>query len=210
MSFFGDLWDSFTGESQRRDIGKGRTQATAQLTGGRDAAVADDSAAEGYFAPFASGGAQYYKTGADLMGLNGPEAREAAQGVYLSDPIYQAMGDRALKGISRGVASSGQTGAGIQAGTNALYANYKDYLDRLTQGSQLGLAGASGAAGARMQAGATRFATGQQLAGVDMSAANAEAASRSTTLNNLLAIAGLGVQAYTGAKYPSSSLKAGV
>jgi len=194
LGFLGD----FTGSSARRDLSRGRDVSRRELTTGRDYALGDFAAAEGYFQPFArTGGASFDRWGA-LMGLGGPDARRTAQADLENDPIYRAMGDRAVRGISRNVAASGLTGAGYRAGSEALLTNYNSYLDRLLAGGGQGLQAAAGASGVRTRAGDTRFATGQQLAGLEQSYANAMAASRSTTMNNLLGIAGIGTQLYTG------------
>jgi hypothetical protein len=108
------------------------------------------------------------------------------------------MANRAVRGVSRNVAASGLTGAGYRAATEAGVSNYTGYLDRLFAGGNQGMQAAAGAAGVRGRAGDARFATGQQLAGLEQSFANAMAANRSTAINNLIGVAGVGAQLYTG------------
>ncbi len=187
--------DDFTGKSARRDLARGRQAYRAELTAGQEAATGEYGVAEGYFDPYSGTGTRANEAWADAMGLNGPEAQARANAAYTANPIYTAMGDRALRGIARGVAASGQTGAGIQAGTNALVGNYTDYLNRLFAGGGMGMQAAAARAGLRQRAGDVRFTTGQQLASGEQSYANARAASRSTTLNNILGVAGTAAKA---------------
>lgn len=196
------LLDDFFGGSARKDLRKGREAFRTELMAGRDAAMADFGEAERYFDPYIESGTRSNAAWADLMGLNGEEARAAAQGRYTSDPLFTAMGDRALRGISRGVAATGQTGQGTQAGTNALVSNYNSYLDKLVAGANTGLTAAAGASGVKTHAGDTEFATGQQLAGGEQSFSNAMAQSRSIGINNLLGVAGIATRLFTGASLP--------
>lgn len=195
--------DDFFGGSARKDLKRGREAFRTELTAGRDRAMGEFDRAESYFDPYMESGARSNAAWADLMGLNGEEARARAQQIYTSDPLFTAMGDRALRGISRGVAATGQTGAGIQAGTNALVSNYNSYLDKLVAGSGTGLTAAAGASGVRAHAGDTEFATGQQLAGGEQSYATAMAQSRNIGINNLLGLGGLLVRGFTGSSLPS-------
>jgi hypothetical protein len=191
--------DDFTGASARRDLQRGRQAYRRDLTTGRDLAMGTYGQAADEFSSYTQAGARSNTQWADLMGLNGADARAAAQGVYQSDPMFAAMGDRALRGIARGVAVSGQTGAGIQAGTNALIGNYQSYLDRLFAGSGQGMQAAAGRSGALTRAGDAQFLTGQQLASGEQSFASSMAASRSTTINNLLGVGSVAASFVPGA-----------
>jgi len=192
----------FMGTTQARDIDRGRVRSRSELLSGRDLAMGQYDQAEGYFRPYAATGGAANQTWADLMGLSGADARTRAQAMYTSDPIFTEMGNRALRGVSRTVAATGQTGAGVEAGSRLLHGGYTAHLDRLLAGSGEGLKATGAMAGVRQHRGDTEFGTGQQLAGIETNAANARAAARSTGINNLLGLGSLAVGAYTGMRFP--------
>jgi hypothetical protein len=80
------LFSNFFGGDSRRDIREGLQRSNRYLTDGRDAAQgAYDQAYEtsqGYLDPYIESGQRGQGAYDDLMGLNGPEARAAAQEKY--------------------------------------------------------------------------------------------------------------------------------
>lgn len=94
----------------------------------------------------------------------------------------------------------GNSGAATQSLTNSLLANWGAYQDRLKGLSETGQQAATAQAGLYAGKGDTAFGAAQQRAGIDTSAANATAASRSTGINNLLSIGKIAVGGYSAFK----------
>lgn len=206
MGFFDDLWGGFTGSKARNDIQQGQAAATSQLDQGLNEGVADYARAGTRFEPFQTytqAGTASAKRYADSLGVNGVDAQRTVQSEYMADPIQNALMDRIQRANTRAAVAGGMnnSGAATQSLTNALLQNWNNYQTSLNTGAQLGqlgLQGASGQASMDQATGDARISTANQKAGITTSAANATAATRAAPLNNLLNIASLGVQAYTG------------
>lgn len=144
------------GQSQANAaIGQGITTATNQLS------------------PWATTGAPANADQADLMGLNGQPAADAAMAKFQQSPGYGYQVQQGLRAVDAGAASQGilRSGATIKAeetlGSNLANQDFSNYWNRLQQLSGNGLTAAGGIAGA-----ATGGAT--QIANTDASAAQAQ------------------------------------
>ena len=204
----------FLGDSARDDIAAGAKSANANLDAGLNAgtqsyADAGRSAASRLdaFKTYADAGTASAKRYADATGVNGVDAQRAVQQEYMNDPLQNMLMDRITRANTRAFTATGMnnSGAATTSLTNNLLDNWRNYQTSLKTGAdlgQMGLTAASGQAGidqATGQAiGDAQISTANQKAGIDTSQANATAGTRSTGINNLLNIASLGVQAYTG------------
>lgn len=201
------LLDDFTGASARRDLRSGRTAQLNALAAGEAGAAGQlaegYSTARGYLDPYITSGRGYQSMYDDLMGINGPEARERAQALVSSDPMWQGrLGmdqNAALRNLNaRGLSGSG---AAALAGQRVLMERYGDVLGRYQQGGQMGMAAAGAGADLASRYGSERagltFGAAQQRAGVEGSFSNAMAAGRGTFMNNLMGIASLAVAGFT-------------
>lgn len=203
MSF----WDDFTGASARKDLRRGREAQRNELMSGYNEAfpmlTEGYDTARGYIDPYVQTGARYQSMYDDLMGLNGPEARAAAQATITSDPIWSGQFANASNAASRLLNSRGLGGSGAMAlaGQRVLQENYQPVLNRYQQGGTQGLAAAGTAAGITQGKGEStanlRYGNAQQLAGVEGNFANSMASSRSTLTNNLLGLGGLLIGGFT-------------
>jgi hypothetical protein len=205
MGFLGDLWDSFTGEAQRRDIARGQKQSNALLDEGYGTAggrldTAYDTA-RSYVDPYVASGARYQSMYDDLMGLNGPEARARAQGIITSDPLWTGQLAASSQAAQRALNARGLGGSGTAAlaGARVLNENYQPVLNRYAAGGAQGQQAAQVGAGLATNYGSERanldYGVAQQKAGVAQQGANALAQSRGILGNNLL---GLGSTLITG------------
>lgn len=188
MSF----WDDFTGASARKDIQKGKAQATGQINAGETAALGSFGTATGRLDPYATGGRSGFDAYLASLGLSGADAQKGIESTYFNDPIQNALMDRITRANTRrftGV-GMGNSGAATQSLTNALLANWGAYQDRLKGVGDTGFGAATTQGGYDTHAGDTQFAAGQHRAGIDIGTANAIAQSRSTGINNLLNVAG--------------------
>lgn len=200
MGFLGGLIDSFTGKGAEKQLQNQR----GAITSGRDTANSEytrgETGAQGYLQPYRDQGGNAFKTYGDTLGINGADARDAAQKTYLSDPVLQRQLD--LQQKQRGQVANARGGWG--SGADALAASrvnlqgYGDWQNRLGQMGQQGQAAAG--QGANI---AEWGASGR--AGSDMGAANSlaqsygESAKNSNTLaQNMIGLGGLAVSAYTG------------
>jgi hypothetical protein len=146
-----------SGQSQANQaIQQGITTATNQLS------------------PWTTTGVPANADQADLLGLNGQPAADAAMAKFQASPGYAYQVQQGLRGVDAGAASQGilRSGATIKAeetlGSNLANQDFGNYWNRLQQLSGSGLTAASGIANA---------ATGgaQQIASTDTSAAAANA-----------------------------------
>jgi hypothetical protein len=199
-------WDDFTGASARRDIRRGQQTALGDIDTGEAGGLDEFGRASGRLDPYASGGLDAHNAYLASLGLRGEAERARVQGLYFDDPVQNALMERITRANTRrftGV-GMGNSGAATQSLTNALLANYGGYQDRLRGLGEGGMGAATTQAGIGTQAGLTRFAAGQQRAGVNIGATNAVAQSRSTGINNLLNIAGTAARFFApGIKPPA-------
>lgn len=192
MSF----WSDFTGSSARKDIRAGQEAANKELTTGETTARSDYDAGIARLDPYAEGGQDAYNAYLASLGLRGPDELKTVQDQYLNDPIQNAIADRITKQFSRKRAYSGEAGAVTGGLTNALLANWTKRQDQLKGAGDTGVQVAGAQSGMETGKGDLSFGAAQQRAGVDIGAANAIAASRSTAINNIGQLAGIGLKAY--------------
>jgi hypothetical protein len=183
-------------QAQLNALMSGYTTAGGQL----DQGYAD---AQARLAPFLAQGGQFSGVYADLMGINGPEARARAQQTITSDPLWAGQLGNEQMAAQRALNARGLGGSGMAAlaGQRVLTERYGDVLNRFQQGAQQGaqVAGASADLSARYgseRAGLT-YGHAQQQAGVHGNAANALATVRGAQANNMMGLASLGVSGMT-------------
>lgn len=201
MGFFSD----FTGSSARSDLKKANKQATADLTSGYNASQGYYDQAASSYDPYVSTGTQANQAYADLLGLNGTDARDTAQGVITSDPLWSGkLGEdtnAVLKNLNaRGM---GASGAAALAGQRVLAQDYGSVLDRYMNLGNQGLTATGQKAGVLTGQGDNAYGFGATKANQDLGYGNAVAQTRNTGINNVLAVLGTGAKAigaYNGVK----------
>jgi hypothetical protein len=177
------------------------------LTDGRDAAQGayDQSyeTSQDYIDPYIESGQRGQGAYDDLMGLNGPEARAAAQEKYYSsNPAMMGQLGQQQNAMMRAMNARGSSysGAGALAAERVSQQNYGQFMDRFNNRAQQGFGAAQAGAGNANQYGNNtaqlQYGYGQQRAGNEISASNAISQTRNTGMNNMLGIAGLGLQGY--------------
>jgi hypothetical protein len=123
--------------------------------------------------PWATTGQPANADQADLLGLNGQPAADAAMAKFQQSPGYAYQVQQGLRGVDAGAASQGilRSGATIKAeetlGSNLANQDFGNYWNRLQQLSSGGLSAATGIANASVGA-------GTQIANTDASAAQAQ------------------------------------
>jgi hypothetical protein len=155
------------GIMQKNAIDKGASQA-------RDALNQGITTATNQLSPWATSGQPANADQADLLGLNGQPAADAAMAKFQQSPGYAYQVQQGLRGVDAGAASHGmlRSGATLKAeqtlGSNLANQDFGNYWNRLQQLSGSGLDAAKGIASA---------ATGgaQQIAGVDTGQASMDA-----------------------------------
>ena len=196
MSF----WGSFTGSSQRKDLRRAQAQATQHLDQGYSDARSDYTGAIESYQPYVESGTKSQSFYDDLLGLNGSEARAAAQGTLTSDPLFQGQLAQSSNAMLRHLNARGSSvgGKAALAGQRVLQQTYGDWLDRYQGGGAQGLNATNAMAGYRADRGDLAWGHGTTIAGNAISHGNAMAQSRGILSNNLLKIAEIGVNAMTG------------
>lgn len=193
MSFFGNL----TGGQSRGDIRKGYKQANQLLDQGFGQSQDYYNQASGLFDPYMQQGGQAASMYADMLGLNGADARTAAQGVLTSDPLFQGQLAADSNAMLRNLNARGQGAGGLSAlaGQRVLQQNYGNWLDRYNQAGQQGFQ-AAGAKGNILAAqGDNAYGFSATKANNAMGQANAIAATRNVGINNLMGAVGMGLNA---------------
>lgn len=194
MGFFSNL----TGGKSRSDI----RQSTAQANSLIDQGYADS---QGYYDTAAGLYDQYTQQGgkaagmyADLLGINGADARSAAQGVLTSDPLFQGGLAADSNAMLRHLNARGQSGGGLAniAAQRVLQQNYGSWLDRYNQAGQQGFQATNALAGVRAAQGDNAYGAAATKAGLAIGQGNALASTRNTGINNLMGAIGTGLKAY--------------
>ncbi len=210
MSFWSDLGSSFTGSGAKKELNKG----IAAVNQGRDQAVGAfqqyGEQARGELDRYRDEGGKAFTLHNDSAGVNGADARGAAQGLYLSDDILAKTRADAIK-------RSGQmanAGGGYNSGAAALAASrvnqqaYGDWQNRLAGIGQQGQQAATTMSGIDQNTGAGVAGSyqtgGQQAAGLY----GQKALAANTLGQNLIGLGSLAVSAYTG--MPTKSPNSGV
>lgn len=197
--FGGDAKKYITGSTKKANalLEEGKAAATPLIQGGYDQAIAG-------MQPYMEGGAAGQTMYDDLLGLNGPEARAAAQELLMSDPAFQGQLGQSQNALLRGMNARGMSGsgAGALAAERVFQQQYGDVLGRYANRGAQGMqaAGATGqfAVGRGQDLGNLEFGTRQMLANNQINKGNALASNANTGMNNLLGVAGLGVKAMGG------------
>jgi hypothetical protein len=199
VSFLSDLASAFTGSSARKDIAKGKAEATGALNTGKTEGIGYyEQGIEG-LDPYAAGGREGFEAYLASLGLRGDDARKAVQDRYFTDPVQNALMERIQRGNNRsfGAVGMGNSGKATQSLTNALLGQWGQYQDRLKGVGEGGAGAAAGQGTLRAGQGDIAFGTGQQIAGVNIGAANAIAQSRAIPINNLLKMFEVGTKGAT-------------
>jgi hypothetical protein len=194
MGFFSFL----NGDDQRSDIRNANKNAMADLTKGYNTSKGYYDQASSSFDPYVSSGTAGQKAYADLLGLNGEDARTSAQGVITSDPLWSGKfaddTNAVLKNLNaRGM---GASGAAALAGQRVLAQDYGNVLDRYANLGNQGLTATGQKANVLTGQGDNAYGFGATKANQDLQFGNAMSQTRNTGLNNVLSILGTGAKAY--------------
>jgi len=197
MGFLSDVWSSFTGDAQRDEIRSAGKKADAALKEGYDSAYGDYSGAIDSFQPYADSGTKSQKFYDDLMGLNGPEARAAAQATVTSDPQFGGQLASSSNAMLRYLNARGESGGGkaALAGQRVLQGTYGDWINRYKSGGEQGLQATNAMAAYRGGRGDLAWGYGATKAGKAINQGNAMAEARGIGVNNLLGVANMALKA---------------
>ena len=192
------LWDMFTGKSARKDIDKGIAAVNQGQTSAADAFKTYGAQASGELAPYRDQGAKAFTTYNDTLGVNGADARTAAQGTYLSDPILAAQRALDLKQSGRAANASGNfsSGTAALADSRIRLQNYGDWQNRLAGVGQQGQQAATTTAGIDQNTGAGVAGTYQNAAGQTAGLYGQRAQTENTLGQNIIGLAGVGASAF--------------
>jgi len=195
MGFFSNI----TGGSQRSDVRKGYKQANAFLDQGYADSQGYYDQAGGQLDPFVQQGGQASQMYADLIGLNGADARSEAQGVLTSDPLFQGGLAQDSNALLRQLNARGQSGGGLAniAAQRVLQQNYGNWLDRYNQAGQQGFQAAGAKSNLLASQGDNAYGFAATKANNALGRANALASTRNVGINNLMGAVGTGLNAYS-------------
>jgi len=184
VGFFSDL----LGKSQKKAAAKTSAQAKADLKSGYKKARTE-------LAPMAERGAADDAFYRGLLGLDGADARSEAQGVITSDPLWTGELGQNQNAMLRHLNARGSSGSGraLLAGQRVLAQQYGNWMDRYRQRSVEGRQAQANLAN-------LEYGYGASKAGQTIQGGNAFIQAANSGVNNILGIAGLGVDAYTAGR----------
>ena len=139
---------------------------------------------------------------ADLLGLNGADARAAAQNTLMSDPAFQGQLGQEQNAMLRAMNARGLSGsgAGALAAERVFQQNYGNTLNRYAGLGQQGLQAAGGASNLAatlgQQRGDLKFGTNQLQTNLKVGGVNASNQAKTAGINNLIGIGGLATKAF--------------
>lgn len=131
-------------------LNAGMRQGNQYLTQGAQTARRDimsgTGAAINALSPYQQAGTQANTMYGNAIGLNGNQARTESQGVYMSDPIMQALMNQSNENVLQRYNASGLANSGVSRAAilQNQYNNYGGWLDRLNQQGQQGYQAAQG------------------------------------------------------------------
>ncbi|CCB64477.1 hypothetical protein [Hyphomicrobium sp. MC1] len=194
MAFF-----DWNGSQARSDINSAYKKANAALDQGYQTSQGYYDQAASNYQPWVTSGQQGQQMYADLLGLNGTDARSNAQGVITSDPLWtgQLASDQnaALKALNaRGL---GASGTAALAGQRVLYQNYNNILSDYANLGNQGLSAAGSQSNVYTGQGDNAYGYGATKANNAIGQGSAISQTRNTGLNNVLGILGTGAKAAT-------------
>jgi hypothetical protein len=175
---------------------KDRNAAYAESEALRQAGTAQGDAryaeAENMFAPYAQSGAKGQKTYDDLLGLNGPEAQAAAQGIYAGDKYEQDALNQGNNAMLRYFNARGNVGsaAPLLAGARAAGERYGSWRDLFRGRGEQGYQATNAMAGLRANRGDLAYGSALTGAANRINKGNADAAGRQSGINNIMGVAG--------------------
>ncbi len=173
------------GVMQSNAIKSGQSQANAAIQQGIQTAT-------NQLSPWATTGVTTNTDQADLLGLNGQDAANAAMAKFQQSPGYQWQLGEGLRAVDAGAAASGmlRSGAALKAeqtfGSGLANSNFQQYFQNLQGLSGQGLTAASGIANAATGGAANIAQTDTSAAAAQSSIYGNEAKSVATNANQLL------------------------
>lgn len=195
MGFFSNL----SGGQQRSDIRRSTAQANSMIDQGFNESQGYYDQAAGLYDPYTQQGGKAATMYADLLGINGGDARSEAQGVLTSDPLFQGGLAQDSNALLKQLNARGQSGGGLAniAAQRVLQQNYGSWLDRYNQAGQQGFQATNALAGVRAAQGDNAYGAAATKAGLALGKGNALASTRNTGINNLMGAIGTGLKAYS-------------
>ncbi len=211
MGFISDI----TGSSQRKDARRYAEAQRTELKSGYD--LAKPAITGGYakahesIKPFVDSGVKANQLYTDTLGINGGEARDAAQEIYMTDDVLTKLRELDLKRTGRANNSVGRFNSGVGAAADSLVrlGNYTNWQDRLKgesdKGGQFALEDARLNVGEGTDLAGLEYGYGQQRAGITGQEGTNVAGSRGVLGNNLLALGSVITSGMTPGKSGTSA-----
>lgn len=192
MSWLGNLWGSFTGDTQKKDLNRAYNQSKNYINTGTKQAYGYMDEAKNLYSPMVQEGKAAWDLYNNALGLNGIEnAGIAAQSIY-NNPIFTDMNN-----YSQAQNLAYQNARGAAGGGNALWASQdvtrkqmNDWLNRYVQMGQRGDEGLNKVAGITLGKGDLAYGSNATLAGNALSHGNAMAQADGTLMNNIIGLTG--------------------
>lgn len=193
------LLGSFFGSDQRKDLAAGKAASDSALKTGYDQGYGDYSTAISGYDPYVQSGQQANAFYGNALGLGGQDAQNQAISTLTGNPLFQGQLGQDSNALLRTLNAQGSSGGGKAqlAGQRVFQQTAGNWLDRYNTLGQQGLQATGAQSNALMGRGDLSTGYASAKAGNEINFSNALASSRSTGINNLLALGGTAVNALT-------------
>lgn len=194
----GFSFGSFSGSAQRKDIRAADAKASGFIDKGYATSDGLYAGAESSFDPYVVAGGKANDAYNALLGLNGDTARDEANTMLTSNPLFQGQLGQESNALLRNLNARGASGGGQAqlAGQRVFQQTAGNWLDRYRDAGRDGFAATGAKAGVTTARGDNAFGYGATKAGQAINYGNALAETRGIGINNLLKVAGTGISAY--------------
>lgn len=194
MGFF----SSFTGSDQRKDIRAADARASSALEKGYNTSQGYYDRASSAYDPYVTAGTTANTTYNSLLGLNGDGARDDANAMLTSNPLFQGQLGQESNALLRNLNARGASGGGAAAiaGQRVFQQNVGSWLDRYRDAGSQGLSATNAKSNVLTAQGDNAYGYGATKAGQAINYGNALSSTRNIGVNNLLNIAGTAAKAY--------------
>lgn len=199
------LIGSLAGRDQQKAIEQAKAKSDRALQQGYDQGLVDYNSGVDTLRPAVASGDANRKIYDDLLGINGPEARAAAQARITSDPQFQGQLMQSSNALLRGLVAQGASSGGKAqiAGQRVLQQNWGSWLDRYGQNAQNGQNASNALASGLAARGDYKYGFGATKAGNEINAGNAIAGAKGVLGGNVMQGLGLVASALKPTPTPS-------
>jgi hypothetical protein len=187
------LIGSLTGEDGKKALALSKAKSDKLLDKGYGEATPDYDASVTALQNPVESGDKNRKMIDDLTGVNGPEARAAAQQLVASDPMWQGLVAQSSNALLRGLNATGAAtgGKAQRASMENMTTQWGDWINRYQRGAENGQQATNALAAGLQARGGFKYGHYGTKAGNEINYGNAQAAQSNVFGQNFISGAGI-------------------